>query len=409
MASEGFSAAFKSRDFTALWMGQSFSRLGDYTMSTMMPLIVYSITGSSLTMSTVMALMFGSQVILLPFTGILVDHVSRIKLMIVSDMTRLIFLIDMIAFSQLGNLKEEIIYVYAIISGVMTAVFQPAYSAIRAQIFTKDIRNSANSLTQISEQVAMLVGPSLGAVVISMTSASIGFGINALTFLVSVVSLLFLDNNQLSQNMSTIVYSITFLKSELIDGYRELKKSTWLWVTICVFAFINIIGTSFISILLPWFVKVDLKLPYYTYGLLVTASGVGSILFAVIFSLRKKWKRRGVLVYSSYLIVAVALIGVPFVRWLPYIIFFMILRGAVTMMFGLIWEGSLQELVSVESFGKVSSLDMMGSYALLPIGYLVTGILSQNIGAALTIFYEAIFLFIVTLIPLFIPDIRKFD
>ncbi|MBU3178461.1 MFS transporter [Clostridium estertheticum] len=112
--------------------------------------------------------------------------------MSIADVVRLITLSIIFIFSISNSINISIIYTYAVISGTMTSIFQPAYSATRAEVFTKEIRNAANSLTQISEQFVKLVGPSLGALIISFTSISIGFGIDAATLLISVVSLIFL-------------------------------------------------------------------------------------------------------------------------------------------------------------------------------------------------------------------------
>ncbi|WP_367179428.1 MFS transporter, partial [Clostridium sp.] len=105
--------------------------------------------------------------------------------MIIADVVRLITLSIIFIFSISNSINISIIYIYAVISGTMTSIFQPAYSATRAEVFTKEIRNAANSLTQINEQFARLVGPSLGALIISFTSISIAFGIDAATFLVT--------------------------------------------------------------------------------------------------------------------------------------------------------------------------------------------------------------------------------
>ena len=68
---------FKSVSFKSLWIGQSFSRLGDCIMLVMLPVIVYSITGSALTMGFVMTLIMIPQIVLTPFTGIIADRISR--------------------------------------------------------------------------------------------------------------------------------------------------------------------------------------------------------------------------------------------------------------------------------------------------------------------------------------------
>ena len=235
------------------------------------------------------------------------------------------------------------------------------------------------------------------------------FGIDAATFFISVVSLVFLKIEKPVQKPVDNKHRLLFLRNELIGGVKQIKKQTWLWVTILVFAFINIVTSSIFSILLPWLIKIHFKMPPYTYGILITASGVGSLVTAFVFSLRQKWKHRGLMVYSSFVFVGIALSGIAFIKWFPYLIFVMVISGAIIMLFSLIWEGSLQELIPIDSFGKVASLDMMGSYILLPLGYLITGWLSQSIGGVLTLLYEAIFLIVLSIIPLFISSIRKFN
>ena len=147
-------------------------------------------------------------------------------------------------------------------------------------------------------------------------------------------------------------------------------------------------------------------MPLYTYGILITASGVGSLIIAFVFSLRRKWRHRGLIAYSSYIFLGIALSSIAFISWFPYLIFVMVISGAIVMVFTLIWEGSLQELVPIDSFGKVASLDMMGSYILLPLGYLATGWLSQSIGGIRTLLLETIFLTILSAISLLIPSIE---
>jgi hypothetical protein len=79
------------------------------------------------------------------------------------------------------------------------------------------------------------------------------------------------------------------------------------------------------------------------------------------------------------------------------------------MCFGLIWEVSLQELVSPEAYGRVASLDMFGSYSLLPVGYFVTGWLAEVVGGLATLEIWACSILLLAGITLLVPSIRKFQ
>lgn len=87
----------------------------------------------------------------------------------------------------------------------------------------------------------------------------------------------------------------------------------------------------------------------------------------------------------------------------------MAIEGFGMMIFGLIWETSLQELVPEEAFGRVASLDMLGSFALLPLGYVVVGWLATVIGGEITIITLASLVILTIGIALSVPSIRRFN
>ena len=57
----------------------------------------------------------------------------------------------------------------------------------------------------------------------------------------------------------------------------------------------------------------------------------------------------------------------------------MLLGGSIVA-FSLICEATLQELVPSEALGRVASIDLLGSVALLPIGYSLVGVLVTEVG-----------------------------
>lgn len=281
-------------------------------------------------------------------------------------------------------------------------IFQPAYAAVRAEIFTPELRNAANSLNQISEQIARLIGPSLGGLIVSFTSVSFAFGLDTLTFAISIISLLFLKTGA-RQVMNGEIRGVRFFIKEIMGGYYELRKHTWLWVTIIAFLFINIAAGGIISVLLPWLIKINLSLFAYQYGILISTSSLGSLVSGVIFSSRSLWRHRGIVAYTGIGIQGLALLSLSFIKWFPGLLVLMFINGAGVMLFGLIWEISLQELVPPEAYGRVISLDMFGSWALLPVGYLLTGLLARQIGGRPTIMIEAAVIIMIAISMLFVP------
>ncbi|EMI9090243.1 MULTISPECIES: MFS transporter [Bacillus] len=397
-----------SRHFKFLWIGQLLSTLGSSITMVILPVVVYSLTGSTVVMGMTMAMYMLPNILALPFAGLVVDRIDRVKLMLFTDIIRCILMLLLATLIFMDVLTIPFLYVLVALYGLMEGIFQPAYSAVRAKVFVPEIRNAANALTQMSNQGIRLIGPALGGLIVSVASAGIGFGLDAVTYLLSFFCLLFLREIKFKK-VRPIEKSKVNYKQEFMEGVFVLKSHPWLWVTILVFSFINICYAGIIVVLIPWLFNVHHHFEAYVYGLGMASSGVGAVIAALIFGGRERWHKRGLLAYGGVLISGCALLIMPFIAWAPALIGLMAIEGFGMMIFGLIWETSLQELVPEEAFGRVASLDMLGSFALLPLGYVVVGWLATVIGGEITIITLAILVLVTIGIALSVPSIRRFD
>lgn len=87
-------------------------------------------------------------VLILPFAGMIVDRIDRIRLLLFTNIARfgLMFIAAVLMFT--GGMKLPVLFVGLALYGLMDGIFNPAYSALRAQVFTPDIRNAANALVR---------------------------------------------------------------------------------------------------------------------------------------------------------------------------------------------------------------------------------------------------------------------
>ncbi|MDM5238617.1 MFS transporter [Bacillus cereus] len=397
-----------SRHFKFLWIGQLLSTLGSSITMVILPVVVYSLTGSTIVMGMTMAMYMLPNILALPFAGLVVDRIDRVKLMLFTDIIRCVLMLLIATFIFMDVLTITLLYVLVAVYGLMEGIFQPAYSAVRAKVFVPEIRNAANALTQMSNQGIRLIGPALGGLIVSVASAGIGFGLDAVTYLLSFLCLLFLKEIKFKKVKSIEKSKIDY-KQEFMEGVLVLKSHPWLWITILVFSFINICYAGIIVVLIPWLFNVHHHFEAYVYGLGMAFSGGGAVIAALIFGGKERWQKRGLLAYGGVLISGIALLIMPFISWAPALIVLMAIEGFGMMIFGLIWETSLQELVPEEAFGRVASLDMLGSFALLPLGYVVVGWLATVIGGEITIITLAILVILTIGIALSVPSIRRFD
>ncbi|MDQ0196173.1 MFS transporter [Paenibacillus wynnii] len=418
-----------SRAFLFLWLGHLISFLGSSVTMVILPVLVYSLTGSTTIMGFVMASYMLPNVLMLPISGHIVDRYDRVKIMMIADIARFFIMLAIALLSLSGLLSIPLLFLFVGFYGLLDGLFQPAYAAVRATVFTPDIRVAANSLTQMTTQAVRLIGPALGGLLITHWSAGIGFGLDAFTYVLSLICLVYLRRGisyslrrpstlSIQAEASTEAQSIqeasrslpsTHWKDDFREGIAVLRSHPWLWITILAFSFINICYSGIISVLIPWLFKVHHGWDPYLYGLAVTFSGVGAIIGGLLFGLRSTWKHRGIMAYGGAFISGAALMAIAFVPSAGWTIALFALEGFGIMIFGLIWEISLQELVPQEAFGRVASLDMLGSFALLPIGYIAVGWLADLIGGVATISICAGIGMATIAFVLSIPAIRKFQ
>ena len=83
--------------------------------------------------------------------------------------------------------------------------------------------------------------------------------------------------------------------------------------------------------------------------------------------------------------------------------------GFVISIFSLIWTNSLQELVSRELLGRVASIDALGSFVLLPIGYGISGWATDLIGAPLVFLIGGGLTALLALLGLTNRSVRELD
>jgi len=374
--------SLKHRSFAFLWSGQTVSRLGDNFYTVALALWVLEKTGSAAAMGLVLICTTVPQVALSLPGGVLVDRFSRLSLMLASDLLRAL-MAGLIAFLAASNrLEVWHVLVASAIFGAVDAVFYPAYTAVVPDVVPADALPSANSLRSISLQLAGIVGPAAAGWVVARGGTPLAFALNSVSFGISALCLLAVPRISVTSR-AVAEKSPSNALQDLIQGMRTVFQSPWLWITIAIAGISNITLSGPFEAALPLLVKERFGTAAQSYGLLLSFAAVGSVLAALWTGWQKRLRRRAYLVYGPWLAASLMLfaMGLP----LPFAVMSLAICvwGAGIELLGLAWTNSLQELVPPDRLGRVASIDALGSYVLLPVGYGLAGIAADHWGAAL--------------------------
>lgn len=398
-------SALKHRSFALLWSGQAISHLGDSLYRVALAWWVLEKTGSATAMGTVLVFSMTPMLIFLLLGGVAVDRFPRIRLMLGSDLLRglVTTIVAGLAFANL--LEVWHVYIASVVFGFVDAFFQPAYVATVPEITPRESLNSANALTNLSRQLTGTAGPAIGAAIVALGGTSIAFALDAASFFISAAFLLPippLPARAVSQAGRNII-------ADLREGLGAVAANPWLWVTITLAALGNVTAGGPLAVALPFLIKNTLKADVGLLGLSGSLIALGEVLGSIWLGRFARLRRRGLVAYGGLLASGFAVLLYVLPGGLPGIAAGALVFGLSMAAFGLVWTNTLQEMVPGELLGRVSSIDYLGSFVLLPIGYALAGFTTDRLGAPLVFMVGAAGTMLLGLLGLAHPAIRNLD
>jgi len=401
-----FLRALHHRPFALLWTGQTISRLGDSLYRIALAWWVLEETGSAEAMGTVLLFAFAPMLFFLLIGGVVVDRLPRLRVMFAADLINgaVVGLLGVLAAA--GRLRVEHVYAASAVFGLAEAFFFPAYTASIPQIVPPESLPSANSLTSLSWQLSGIVGPALGAGVVAAAGAPAAFALDSVSFFVSAMFLVPILRLLAAPRGSQAKPSGL---ADMRQGLSLVLSTPWLWVSIGVFAFINVTDAGPRNVALPFLVHDSLGLEVDALGLVSGITAAGSVLSAIYLGRKQRLRRRGLLAYGGVIVGGLMLMVyglAPSIVWLAAAA---VIYGMAFSTTGLVWTNTLQAMVPAEALGRVSSIDALGSFVLLPLGFYAAGVLTDSYGASLTFLLGGAATIVLALLALSHPGVRRLD
>lgn len=400
---------FKSlyhRPFALMLSGESISNLGDSLYRIALAWWVLEKTGSATAMGTVLIFSFTPMLLFLLIGGVAVDRLPRVLVMFVSEILCGVA-VGVVALLAANNLLEIWhVYIASIIFGLVNGFYQPAYEAMIPDIVPSEALNSANALNSLSKQLTRVLGPAVGASITSVGGTSIAFALDSLSFFISAACLIPLMKQSQRSLTKTQPTSIIV---DLFEGINTVLRLPWLWITIVIVALLNVTVGAPINVTLPFLVKNNLQANVISLGLMYSAISLGGVLGVVWVGHTKTIRRRGLIIYCAIIVSGLTSVVLGLSINLIGFIIALLLSGASGLINNLIWTNVLQEYIPRDVFGRVTSIDQLGSLALLPIGFGIAGWATDLIGAPMVFIVGGLVTIALGTIALTHPTIRHLD
>ena len=403
--------------FSALWVGQLISLLGDRVHQIAIAALVLRVTDNSpIALAAVFIAASIPNLILGPIAGTFVDRWDHQETMVVSDLLRaaMVLLIPLAAVSNF-----LLVYPLLFLITSVSLFFRPARTAIMPRIVRSHDLLAANSATWIAETFADIGGYPLAALFVAFLGEALplAFWIDAVSYVASAVLIGSMAVPRLRRRArrgaeagaDEAAEPKPDFRREMLEGWHFLRHETVLLAnTIQGVVGQFAIGATIAITALYATVSLDRGnvAAMAAYGFLETGVGVGNLIGGFAVGLIGARLAKGRMVIAGYTIWGICVAALGLTRSLPLAIGLLAATGVANMIFVIPSQTLFQQRTPQELIGRVVGFRIMLVFGSMTIAMAVAGLLATVTGPAAVMTILGTVTIVSGLAGLFVPAVR---
>ena len=368
--------AFRNRNYTLFFFGQSVSRIGTWMQMTGVSWLIYSTTHSTFMLGlSVFASQFPAFIFSL-YGGIIADRYNRSKILLITQSAAMVQSILLAILTLINHYAIWEILALSVLLGVINAFDVPARQPLVHELVDdKEDLPNALALNSAMNNLARLIGPALSGLILVKFGAGICFLLNAISFVAVLVSLLLM---KLPPYIAPLIKKK--IKSELKDGFTYIKSTPSLRIVLLLLSVLSLFVFSY-DTLMPVFAREVFKGDASTYGYISSFSGLGAIAGTLFLASLKTGTNLKIVLLVNLVIFGIALMCFSHISYFPVAMVFAVIAGFTSMTLTTISITLIQVHSDAAMRGRVMSYMAMAIFGMLPLGSLLIGIVSNGVGS----------------------------
>jgi MFS family permease len=382
--------AFQYRDFRLMWIGACTSSIGTWMQILAQSWLVLKLSDSAFLLG-LDAFLGGIPIFLFSLVGgVMADRIERRKLLLISQFVQMstATILTLLIIFHLVQVWQ--ILCLSFVSGLAQAFGGPAYQALIPTLVDKEDMPNAIALQSIQFNVARIIGPVLGGLALTQLGEKWCFGLNAVSFLAPIISLLMIKTRFLPKKTTESIWV------GVTQGLNFIRKQGSM-ESLMVLAFcMTALGVPMMTFL-PFFAKNVFKQGPTTFTFFLCASGAGSIVGALTVAALGNVKHKGriALIMLTCLGAGIAGFALSTSIWLSCAMLF-VSGASLIAVFALV--NSLVQLITTNDMrGRVMSVYNFAFRGGMPFGNLLTGRLIPMFSAPTVLAVNGVMLMAVAL------------
>ncbi|PEF08479.1 MFS transporter [Bacillus thuringiensis] len=338
--------------------------------------------------------------------GAVADKFPKKNIMFYSNIIRAILVATILTWFIVGDVTLYTFALFALFFGLADAFFWSADGSILPELVEKSRLTQANSLTQMTNQASVILGPVLGGILIKFTNYETIFSITILLLIVAAILV-----QKIQFTMPELKDTDKGMFTSIKEGILYVKESPFLSTFLLCSAFLNLFLIGPMQVGFPLFVKNVLHGDSLHFSYLEASVGGGMAIGAVIVGLKNINRRRGLFCIIMMLLSGVFFLSINFSTVLWQALLAGMFYGITIAMAIVPLMAMIQSTVKEEMMGRVMSLLMLSSMGFIPLSYAFTSIaLAMRIPIVTVMKSGAIAVIVFVLfVAIRVPVVRKFD
>lgn len=367
------------RSYILFWLGQLVSLLGSSIASFVIIWWITLQTESAVYLSIASLVGFAPIVILSPLAGVLADRWNRKGLIATADLLQALTTVALIFLFLSNVVSIWLVLVLLGFRGVFQAFHLPTVSAIIPTMVPKEKLSRMNGLNFLFTGAVNLVGPIAAALLLQFWSISQILWIDAVTFLIAIVPLLYINIPSVRKKQEQ-----TSFRREFGEGLAFVRNARGFLPLIILSTALNFLIAP-LDTLLPYFVRFDHFGGVEDLAFVFAFVQGGIIAGGLFMSMIKGFKKKRMIVMALF--IYVFFLVYAFAALTPTGLFWFMAIGGFIMLFcipviNVLYMTIIQTVVPMEMQGRVNSVDMALSNAARPFGMIISGPIAEVIGTA---------------------------
>lgn len=297
-------ALLKNKNYVLFWFATAIAQSASTILEFVLALHVLEITGSAAQFAAILSIVALPRLFLMPFSGLLGDSMSRIKLMSILNLLVTVFLGYFFVLSKHADLSLGVIYVLVIGVEIKAVFYSAPAEAIIPDIVPGSLINEATSLSKVDDGFVWVTTPMIGALLYAHLGTGNSIGIMALMYFVAFLLQLWIKTPYaLSIEEQRALEKEENFFSKLTKGARHVYHDVFLSRFLVVLPIFNAFFNATFSVAVAYLFREIYKLSAEIYGLFnsITA-GVALLASIIAVPIVKKMKTQTLFPLAAFII-----------------------------------------------------------------------------------------------------------